>query len=282
MKHNGNLKISGKIASKKIIIGDFSGTSVTSGSYELPYPIGNVGNIISVSLDVSGNKVIKFNQLDASTLTYTPSAAGDWEVVPNVMSQALDVLANGLNFHLHNITDLYTSELDGTYVLQPNGLGGVMWNPMGAIGFTNYYTKTQTNAISAYLQTEIDYLSAEVATISANMGASKFTTLTDAPSSYVGHAGDTVTVNPTETGLTFVAMLYGTVNCDLINQAYTVNHSKLTANSKPIVSLTIPSSAETQYIATPVNIRTGAFDVVLSDIPMVSGYSINWFSFNNI
>jgi hypothetical protein len=281
-KHNGNFNVLGKLASPTIIVGGISGIGVTIGSYQLPYPIGDIGSALTVTLDISGNEILSFSNLNASTLSYTPSAASDWNIVPSTINVALDILASDFDKHNHYAENLLTSQTDGTLILQPNGIGGVVWNPLQAIGLTNYYTKTQTNAISAYLQSEIDDLSIKVDTISANLGAKTFTSLTDAPSSYIGHSGDTVTVNQSETGLSFTTILYGSINCDVISQVYTATNSKLTANSKPIVTLVLPISGETQWLATPCNIRIGAFDVVLSDIPEVAGYSINWLSFNNV
>lgn len=279
MKHNGNLKVAGRLSSKRIVVGEFSGTTVSSGSYELPYPIGDIGTIVSVSADVSGNKKLIFNVLDANNMSYTPSISANWGVTPpNIVSTALDALA-AMTYKIENLS---TNELDITYILQPDGVGGVVWKASGDINLTNYYTKTQVNAISGTLQTEIDALSTEIVSLSAGLGAKTFTSLTDAPSSYVGKATEFVTVNSSETGLEFVSLLSGTVSCNMADQAYVITNSKLTSNSLPIVSLTLPTSGETQYLASPTNMRSGAFDVVLSGIPNVPGYKINWFSFNNV
>jgi hypothetical protein len=282
LKHNGHFNVLGKLFSPTIIVGGISGSGLMTGSYQLPYPIGDFGSALTVVQDISGNKVLTFSNLNASTLSYTPSSNSDWDIIPDTISEALDILANKTNDHNHIIDNLETPQTDGTLILQPNGLGGVQWNPMGSVSLTNYYTKTETNAISGYLQSEIESISASVAALSANMGAKTFTSLSDVPNDYLNHAGDTVMVNQSETGLIFNTILYGTIECDVINQVYTATNSKLTLNSKPIVSLTIPSSGETQWLATTCNIRVGAFDVVLSDIPEVTGYSINWMSFNNI
>lgn len=279
MKHNGNLKVAGRLSSKKIVVGEFSGTTVSSGSYELPYPIGEIGNIVSVSLDISGNKKLAFDILDAKNTIYTPNITANWGVnPPNVVSNALDALA-AMTYKIENLS---TNELDITYILQPDGVGGVIWKASGDINLTNYYTKTEVNGISGTLQAEIDSLSTEIVSLSASLGAKTFTSLSDAPSSYAGKATEFVTVNSSETGLEFVSMLSGSISCNMTDQAYVISNSKLTSNSLPIVSLSLPTSGETQYLASPTNMRSGAFDVVLSGIPNVPGYKINWFSFNNI
>lgn len=282
MKHNGNLKVGGRLSSKKIIVGDFSGITPISGSYELPYPIGEVGTIYSVVEDVSGNKKVVFVKLDATINTYTPTTSADWSLpLPTNTSEALDTLASNLNSHNHKIENLSTDELDITYIMQPDGVGGVLWKPSDAINLTNYYTKTEVNSISGYLQSEIDSLNADVVSISANLGSKTFESLSDTPGSYVGHASEFVTVNATETGLDFTPLISGALDCNLIDQAYVITHPKLTANSLPMITVSIPTSGDTQYVASPTNMRGGAFDVVLSGVPMVTGYRINWFSFNN-
>jgi hypothetical protein len=282
MKHNGNLNVTGTIASKRIIVGGFSGTTLTSGSYELPYPLGTPGSVFAITTNISGDKVLEFKVLDADILSYSPSVSGAWSPIPSSVGEALDTLIDDLNSHNHVIETLQTNELDISYLLQPNGIGGVEWKPSTGINLTNYYTKTQTDAITGQLQAEIDAIASDVATISANLGSKTFITLSDAPTSYVGKANEIVTVKPTEDGLDFTPMLSGSISCNTLDQAYIVSHPKLTSNSLPIVSLVLPTSGDTQYLASPTNTRLGAFDVVLTGIPMVTGYKINWFSLNNV
>ena len=283
MKHNGNLKVAGRLSSKKIIVGDFSGTSVTSGSYELPYPIGKENDVLSVTTNISGNLVLKFDAIDSASITYSPSISGDWiPEIPLTNFEALDILASKITNHNHIVENLVTNETQIGYLLQPNGLGGVVWNEIGDLKLDNFYTKTEVNDISTALQSEIDILSADVINISANLGSKTFISLTDAPSGgYVNKGNEFVVVNSSETGLAFVPLLFGTIECDTINQFYTISNTKLTVNSLPIVSLTIPTSGDTQFVVSVVDIRSEAFDIVLSDIPIYPGYKINWFSLNN-
>lgn len=283
MKHNGNLKVAGRLSSKKIIVGDFSGTEVTSGSYMLPYPKGNSGDVLTITPNVSGDLVLNFNVLSASNVAYTPSITADWiPTVPTNTFGALDILGSKATNHNHIIENLETNETGIGHLLQPDGHGGVVWNDLGDLKLENFYNKTETNAISAALQSEIDVLSSEVATISADLNAKTFISLIDTPTTYTSHANDYVTVNPTETGVAFTSILSGSIDCNISDQVYTITNPKLTINSIPIVSLTIPTSSETQYLASPMNTRATAFDVVVSGIPTVTGYKINWFSINNI
>lgn len=282
MKHNGNLQVTGRLASRKVIVGSFSGTTLTSGSYELPYPLGNVGSVFTITTNISGDKVLSFTNLDADTLTYSPANPGDWVIVPTTVSEGLDNLSAAFDNHNHVIESLSTTELDNTYILQPNGSGGVIWKPSGDINLTNFYNKTEVNAISGYLQSEITVLDAQVQQISANLGSSTFTGLADTPNSYASKAGEFVTVNNTEDGVEFTPVLYGIISCDTINQAYTVSNAKLTSNSIPTATLVIPTSGENWLGMAISNIRSGAFDITLTGIPAISGYKITWSAFNNI
>jgi hypothetical protein len=52
MKHNGNLQVAGRLSGSKLIVGDFVGTALTSGSYEFPRQVGIDGS----TLRLSGNQ----------------------------------------------------------------------------------------------------------------------------------------------------------------------------------------------------------------------------------
>ena len=62
MKHNGNLQVAGRLSAPKLIVGDFVGTTLTSGSYEFPHSIGLDGSVLSVS----GGKVVWDNSTFAT------------------------------------------------------------------------------------------------------------------------------------------------------------------------------------------------------------------------
>lgn len=283
MKHNGNLKVAGRLSSKKIIVGDFSGTVVTSGSYMLPYPKGNNGDVLTITPNVSGDLVLTFNILSASSISYTPSITADWiPTVPTNTFGALDILGSKITSHNHIIENLETNETGVGHLLQPDGNGGLVWNDLGELKLENFYNKTETNNISAALQSEIDVLSSEVATISADLNAKTFISLIDTPTTYTSHANEYVTVNPASSGLSFTSLLSGVIDCNNSDRVYTVTNPKLSINSLPIVSLTLPTSGDTQVLASVTNIVNGAFDIVLSDIPIDLGYKINWLSFNNV
>jgi hypothetical protein len=69
----------------------------------------------------------------------------------------------------------------------------------------------------------------------------------------------------------------GIIECDTVNKVYTVNTQELTPNtSNPIVTLVIPNEDATIYSLAVTDVTSTSFKVVLSDIPEISGYKINW------
>ena len=75
----------------------------------------------------------------------------------------------------------------------------------------------------------------------------------------------------------------GIISCLPTVDKYTVNHIPLSDLSKsiPIVSLVIPTSADT-VIPLAITYRTlSSFDVILNQVPNITGYAINW-SLGNI
>ncbi len=107
-------------------------------------------------------------------------------------------------------------------------------------------------------------------------GATAFTSLTDAPSSYVGHSGDVVKVNSTENGLDFNKFIKGTVTCDTINNIYTISNPRIAITDIPNVTVIAPSLNQTMFATSVADITSGSFKVEMSGIPDVSGYKLSW------
>ena len=114
-----------------------------------------------------------------------------------------------------------------------------------------------------------------VAGISASP-VSTFISLTDAPSSYVGHADSFVQVKTNETGVDFHKFAKGSVALDLVNTVYTINNSKISVGDLPTITLHNPVPGATQYLTSVVNVVSGSFQVELSGVPTISGYKISW------
>jgi hypothetical protein len=106
--------------------------------------------------------------------------------------------------------------------------------------------------------------------------AGTFLSLTDAPSSYVGHSNDLVQVKSDETGLNFHKFAKGSVTCDLVNQLYTVTDSKIASGDLPNVTILAPAINSTQFTLSVVNVISGSFQIELSGVPSVSGYKLSW------
>lgn len=107
-------------------------------------------------------------------------------------------------------------------------------------------------------------------------GATAFTSLTDAPSSYVGHANDFIKVNNTETGLDYNKFIKGVVICDTINNVYTINNAKIASTDIPNITMLAPSLNQIQFSSVVTDITSGSFKVELSGVPAVSGYKLSW------
>lgn len=70
----------------------------------------------------------------------------------------------------------------------------------------------------------------------------------------------------------------GVIQLDTINDTYTVTHvSADSSKVLPIVTLNIPTSGSEMLLTTISNISDTSFDIMLSQVPNTSGYSISWF-----
>lgn len=79
-----------------------------------------------------------------------------------------------------------------------------------------------------------------------------------------------------------VGAYQGIEECNTVNDVYTISHASVDINkSYPQVSLTIPSSGSSLYLNGITNRTSTSFDVVLSAVPSVSGYGINWLLIEN-
>jgi hypothetical protein len=85
-------------------------------------------------------------------------------------------------------------------------------------------------------------------------------------------------VGPTSGASISGSIWQGALQLDTTNQKYTIYHSTLPSitASYPIVSLQIPTSADNLLSIGILNRKVNSFDVVLSQVPNVLGYYINW------
>jgi hypothetical protein len=57
---------------------------------------------------------------------------------------------------------------------------------------------------------------------------------------------------------------------------YTITDSNIKATTNPVCTLIAPLSSSTIYALNVFDVTTGQFKVALSDIPAISGYTLNW------
>jgi microcystin-dependent protein len=69
----------------------------------------------------------------------------------------------------------------------------------------------------------------------------------------------------------------GSISCVVSAGIYHVSHNALNLlYSHPVVSLVAPTSSANLFVQGILNRTTTGFDIVLSSVPVVSGYEINW------
>ena len=69
----------------------------------------------------------------------------------------------------------------------------------------------------------------------------------------------------------------GVLDLDTSNDVYTIAHTAVDLDEAyPLASLIIPASGSAIYVQGLTNRTTTSFDVVLSEVPVTSGYQITW------
>lgn len=88
-------------------------------------------------------------------------------------------------------------------------------------------------------------------------------------------AGITAAINDLSAAL--IPVYRGVLDLNTSSNIFTVSHnSVIIQDTTPIVSLNAPSDNSVLYVAAIRNRSTTSFDVLLSDTPEVTGYSLNW------
>lgn len=76
----------------------------------------------------------------------------------------------------------------------------------------------------------------------------------------------------------YAPIIGGKIQLNTIDDVYSVTDSNITTTTNPVCTLIAPISSVTIYAHNVVNIQNGSFEVVLSDVPAISGYYLNWMS----
>jgi hypothetical protein len=140
----------------------------------------------------------------------------------------------------------------------------------------DYTTLSVTRMLTGNLETKISLASANsyrqlynLIVATSGSGSSSLTSAASA-NAYIQAVN---TINSTPVGV----LLQGNVQCNTTTNVYPVAHSYVNINSVyPLLSLSIPDSGSVLYINGISNRTSTGFNIVLSDIPSVSGYSVNW------
>jgi len=132
--------------------------------------------------------------------------------------------------------------------------------------------------VSSSLYTTVYDVSSSLYTTVYDVSSSLYTTITDVSSNlhaYTDSVSASIAAN-------VVAMFDGgTVTCSTIAYHYPITHRPLVSVSDafPIVSLTVPTSTSVLYVQGITERTTSGFKVILSDVPDVAGFEINWILF---
>jgi hypothetical protein len=70
--------------------------------------------------------------------------------------------------------------------------------------------------------------------------------------------------------------IFGTVPCNTTSYAYFVSNSRISPDANISVLLKIPAIDAVVYTTSVTELISGSFYIVLSDIPAVTGYSVQW------
>lgn len=70
--------------------------------------------------------------------------------------------------------------------------------------------------------------------------------------------------------------IYGVVECDTSSFSYVVSNSRIGPDAVINVTMKIPSITAVHYHCSVTEVVSGSFSIVLSDVPEVSGYYLNW------
>jgi len=76
--------------------------------------------------------------------------------------------------------------------------------------------------------------------------------------------------------------VFGTVSCDTSNYIYQIIDSRIHPSANIGSSLKIPYTDAVNYETSVTDVVSGSFRIVLSGVPSVTGYSLQWVLYNPI
>jgi len=240
-------------------IDDISSVIVATSGNLYAIDVATSGELMAVIAATSGN----LYSIDVATSAALYTLVGDTSGV--LQSQIGDINTS--------LTDLYSIDVatSGNLMAVIAATSGDLYSIDVATSAALY---TLVGDTSGVLQSQIDDISSIVVATSGNlMGviaatSASLQTYTDSVSAAI---------------VSNVVNMFegGTVSCSTTAYGYTINHKTLNAISDafPIVSLSVPTSSSVLYVQGITERSVSGFKVILSDVPDVAGFEINWVLF---
>lgn len=160
---------------------------------------------------------------------------------------------------LHDV--LITSATSGDII----SWDGEKW--VNAYNIGNYSNNTTIASITGSLQSQINTKQNEITLV-----AGSNISILESPAD-TWTITSTATSSPSVSGGTF----QGLVTCNTNDSLYSVSHPSIDVNfAFPTASLIVPSSGSNLFVQGITNRSSTSFNVVLSEVPNVTGYYISW------
>jgi hypothetical protein len=275
------------------------------------------GDLYAIDIATSGELMAVIAATSGNLYAIDVATSGDLYSITVAASSnlyAIDVATSG---ELYAVIAATSGELMSVVVNTSGDLYSTIYNVSGALWSNvldisaNYATDLDLYNLDLDLQGQISDAAAitvatssnlyaidvatsgELYSISVQTSANLITFVQDASASLMGYAdaGDVVTLDSAKTYTdavsasivsNVVAMFEGgTFACTTSDYGYVINHKTLNAVSDafPIVSLTVPTSSSVLYVQGITERTVSSFKVVLSDVPDVANFEINWVLF---
>jgi len=136
---------------------------------------------------------------------------------------------------------------------------------------SNFTLLTTTAAISSYIESQIASISSG-STLANSLTAYTLLTTTAALTSNLQNQ-----INAMSGNSALPPIYSGSILCDPNSKVFHVTHDPIIlSQATPVVSLVTPNSASIIYVQGITNRTTTGFDIVLTDVPGLTGYTLDW------
>jgi hypothetical protein len=205
--------------------------------------------------------------------------------------QILETYTNGITGGLTQLDDRYINNVYGDFITTSevegisstlNGLIINLRSDVDSISGDLQILETYTNGITGGL-TQLDdrFVNSSGDTVAGALVVQGALTL----SSYSSLGPDTqvkMDQNGTIKQHNYSPIIGGKITLNINEYLYNVTDPNIKSTSNPVCTIVAPLSASTIYGASVFGITNGSFNVELTDTPAISGYYLNWLSFELI